>query len=570
MTRQIDPILVEVLHNRLMSVVDESFTALMKSAYSANIKERRDHSVALIDVAGRLIVQAKGAMPIHLGSMKGLMETLFAKVPVAAMKPGDIFCANDPFEAGGTHLPDLNMAMPVFAGGELVAFICNIAHHADFGGMAPGSMAGGMTEIYQEGLRVPLVRLFNGGTLVEDVYSMILTNTRVTQERRGDINAQVAACRLGARRLAEVFEEHGRSTIEPVFDEIIERTNRRMRSAIAALPDGIYEFADVMDDDGCGTKDIVIRVRVEIDGDRIAVDFAGSSPQVAGNINCTANATVSSVGYAIKALLDPEAPNNEGALSVIVWKAEPGTVVNATFPAAVANRAHTCQRVVDVMLGALGPAIPAAAVGGSNGANTTAIFSGIHPRSGKPYIYFETLGGGFGGRAKNDGKDGVQVHITNTSNLPVEAIEMEYPLLVDAYELIDDSGGAGKHRGGLGLRRVIRHIGGGDCTFSGCGERMVHEPWGIFGGGPGRRGRFVRVGADGTETVLPAKGVPVAFSAAEAIMIETPGAGGYGDPRNRDPSNIVADRRSGKFSADFIARHYDVESSPDDLAGGAA
>ena len=555
MSSEIDPILVEVLHNGLMSVVDEFFVALMKSAYSSNIKERRDHSVALVDITGRLIVQAKGAMPIHLGSMRGLMDTLLAKVPLSAMRSGDIFVANDPFEAGGTHLPDLNMAMPVFVGSELVAFICNIAHHADFGGMTPGSMSGGMTEIYQEGLRVPLVRLFDGGKLVEDIYNLIIINTRVTRERKGDINAQVAACRLGARRFGELFRQYGRALVEPVFDEIIARTDLRMRRAIAALPDGIYEFADVMDDDGCGTKDIAIRVRVEIAGDRISVDFAGSSPQVAGNINCTGNATASSVGYAIKALLDPDAPNNEGALGVIEWTAEEGSVVNATYPAAVANRAHTCQRVVDVMLGALGPAAPLAAVGASNGANTTAIFSGTNPRTRARYIYFETLGGGFGGRSTKDGKDGVQVHITNTSNLPVEAIEMEYPLLVEAYEFVEDSGGAGKHRGGLGLRRIIRPVDGA-CEFSGCGERMVHQPWGIFGGSPGGRGRFALIDAEGNETVLPAKGGVVSFGPAEAIKIETPGAGGYGPAAERDRADIEDDRRTGKFSAAFLSSHY--------------
>ena len=561
MSSEIDPILIEVLHNGLMSVVDESFVALMKSAYSLNIKERRDHSVALLDIAGRLIVQAKGTIPVHIGSMKGLMETLLENIPLNEMKPGDIFVANDPYEAGGTHLPDLNMAMPIFVDDELLAFVCNIAHHADFGGMTPGSMSGGMTEIYQEGLRVPLVRLFDGGVLVDDIYDLILLNTRVTRERKGDINAQVAACRLGARRFAEMITQYGRPVIEAVFEEIVSRTALRMRHAIAELPDGNYDFADVMDDDGCGAKDIAIQVKITIQGDRMAVDFAGSATQVTGNINCTGSATASSVGYAIKALLDPDAPNNEGALSVIEWSAEEGSIVNATYPAAVANRAHTCQRIIDVMIGALSRAVPRAAVAASNEANTTAIFSGPNPKTGGRYIYFETLGGGFGGRSTKDGKDGVQVHITNTSNLPVEAIEMEYPLLVEAYGFVEDSGGAGKHRGGLGLRRIIRPV-DGTCEFSGCGERMATQPWGLFGGSSGGRGSFSLMAADGSQSMLPAKGGVVSFGPSQAIKIETPGAGGYGLAAERSAADIESDYLTKKFSAEFLSEHYGYAPEP--------
>ena len=554
-TAALDPISIEIIQNALASVVDESFVALMKSAYSQNIKERRDHSTALVDTRGRLIVQAKESLPIHLGSIMGMMTSLLSQVTLESIQPGDIFIANDPFVAGGTHLPDLNMALPIFHDGKPIAFICNIAHHADFGGMSAGSMAGGMTEIYQEGLRVPLIKLFEAGKLQQGIYDLILLNTRVPEERRGDLFAQIASVRLGERRFQEVVERHGAQTLTLAFDEIVRRTQLRMRAAIRSLPDGVYTFTDIMDDDGCGTVDIPIAVEVRVTDDRIHVSFEGTSPQVTGNINCTATATLSAISYTLKALLDPDVPNNQGVLDVCEWSAPVGCLVNAEFPASVANRAHTAQRIIDALIGALAPALPARAVGAANGANTTAIFSGIDPSTGRRYIYFETLGGGFGGRVNKDGKDGVQVHITNTSNLPVEAIEMDYPLLVEAYGFVEDSGGAGRHRGGLELRRVIRPL-GHECVFSGSGERFRNAPWGVFGGEGGHTGRFVRVEADGSLTQLPNKPSGVHFDSSQRIMIETPGAGGYGEPATRTSEDIDTDRRSGKFSERSLKQNY--------------
>jgi N-methylhydantoinase B len=554
-TAALDPISIEIIQNALASVVDESFVALMKSAYSQNIKERRDHSTALVDTRGRLIVQAKESLPIHLGSIMGMMTSLLSQVTLESIQPGDIFIANDPFVAGGTHLPDLNMALPIFHDGKPIAFVCNIAHHADFGGMSAGSMAGGMTEIYQEGLRVPLIKLFEAGKLQQGIYDLILLNTRVPEERRGDLFAQIASVRLGERRFQEVVERHGAQTLTLAFDEIVRRTQLRMRAAIRSLPDGVYTFTDIMDDDGCGTVDIPIAVEVRVTDDRIHVSFEGTSPQVTGNINCTATATLSAISYTLKALLDPDVPNNQGVLDVCEWSAPVGCLVNAEFPASVANRAHTAQRIIDALIGALAPALPARAVGAANGANTTAIFSGIDPSTGLRYIYFETLGGGFGGRVNKDGKDGVQVHITNTSNLPVEAIEMDYPLLVEAYGFVEDSGGAGRHRGGLGLRRVIRPL-GHECVFSGSGERFRNAPWGVFGGEGGHTGRFVRVEADGSLTQLPNKPSGVHFDSSQRIMIETPGAGGYGEPATRTSEDIDTDRRSGKFSERSLKQNY--------------
>ncbi len=552
-----DPITLEILHNALRSVVDESFIALMKSAYSTNIKERHDHSTALMDRQGRLVAQAENSLPIHLSSMMGMMAVVVKQYAPGVLEEGDILVGNDPYASGGTQLPDVGLVMPVFIAGQHIGYVANIAHHADMGGMAPGSMAGGMTEIYQEGLRIPVIHLFRRGELVKDVFALLLLNQRVPDERRGDYFAQVAACRTGERRMQELAATYKPAVLEAAFDEIITRTEARLRSGFDAIPAGVYSFEDVMDDDGLEARDLAIKCRIEIAKGRIVLDFTGTAKQVPGNINCTLNATQAAVSYTLKALLDPDVPNNQGVLSAYEIIAEPGTIVNCVFPASTAARAHVCQRIVDVIIGALAPAIPKLAVGAANGANTTAVFTGTDPRNGRTYVYLETLGGGFGGRASKDGKDGVQVHITNTSNLPVEAIESEYPLIVDSYSLLQDSGGAGRYRGGLGLRRVIRAV-GHESVFSGHGERFRHAPWGIFGGEPGLRGRFVLDKPDGSQEELNPKPLGVKFSGAQRIVMDTPGAGGYGPAGERERELIARDRDSGKFTAAFLKSRYGV------------
>ncbi len=557
-----DPITLEILRNSLRSITDETYIALTKAAYSTNIKERRDHSTALTDVQGRLVVQAENSLPIHLASMLGMMEKLLAKYRVEGMADGDIFVANDPYVAGGTHLPDVNLAMPCFVNGEVLGFVCNIAHHADIGGMTPGSMAGGMSEIYQEGLRIPLVRLFAAGELVQDIFDLLLLNVRVPHERRGDYFAQVASCRLGARRIRELSLRYSPALLTRSFAAIMDRTEARLRDGIASIPDGRYEFSDLLDNDGMGTVDIPISVRIDVTGEHIAFDFTGTGPQMKGNFNLTFNATQSAVYYVLKAMLDPDLPNNHGLIRAVKISAPLGTLANAVHPAAVAGRANTSQRVVDVLIGALAQALPEQAVGAANGANVTAVFFGHDPRHDRPYVYLETLGGGFGGRFTKDGKDGVQVHITNTSNLPVEAIEAEYPLLVESYGLIEDSGGAGKYRGGMGIRRVVRPL-GHETVFSGMGERFVHHPWGIFGGQQGGTGRFAIQGPGHSVETLPDKPNHVPLGPDDAVVIETPGAGGYGPPSEREAEAVAADYRSGKFSAEYLARHYGFEPDGD-------
>ena len=553
---KLDPVTIEILSNGLQSLVDEAFIALMKSAYSTNIKERHDHSCAIVDRTGRLVAQAANSIPVHIASVLGQMQAIFKKFPLDEISEGDIFAANDPHEGGGTHLPDVSLAMPVFADGQLLGFVCNIAHHADIGGMSPGSMAGGMKDIYQEGLRIPVVKLFRKGKLDQDIFDILLLNVRVREERRGDYNAQFSALHLAARRLIEMINKYSSDLIKNVFDEIIDRTYERMLSAIALIPDGVYRFEDVMDDDGRDAVNVPINLTATIKGKSASFDFEGTSPQTPGNINIPLHGTKAAVCYVLKAMLDSDIPNNQGVLDAVEVVAPMGTMVSCIAPASVAARAHTSQRIIDVVIGALSSALPEAAVGAANGANTMAVFAGNDPETGQPYVYLETLGGGFGGRNDRDGKDGVQVHITNTSNLPIEAIEMEYPLRVDRYGFIPDSGGAGKYRGGLGLQRVVRPI-GHTCIFNGVGERFRNNPWGIFDGCAGKSGSFWLEEDHCLPVQLSHKSPDMPLKPIQALVVNTPGAGGYGDPKKRSKELIKVDKVSGKFSDKFLSKFYE-------------
>ena len=554
MSKNIDIISLEITWNNLKSIADESYITLMKSAFSTNIKERHDHSTAITNSNGKLIAQAENALPAHLASMGGLIQHVIDEYGENIFE-GDIFIANDPHVAGGTHLPDINMAMPIFSKNQLMGFVANIVHHADVGGAAVGSMSGGLNEIYKEGLRIPLVRLYNKGKIVNDVFRLLLLNMRLSDERKGDLNAQISACRLGVKRVKELISKHDEVYLNNTFEEILKRSKIRMQAAISKIPDGDYSFTDYMDDDGLNTKNIKISVTIKKKGKKILFDFSDTDEQVEGNFNLTFNATQSSVCYSLKALLDPDLPNNSGIFDAIEIKIPKGSLLNCLSPASVALRLNTCQRVVDVVLGAFIEILPKKITGAANGANTSAVFAGINPNNGQRYVYLETLGGGMGGRYSKDGKDGVQVHLTNTSNLPVEAIEMEYPLRVEEYSFVENSGGAGKYRGGLGIRRVIRPI-AHKCEFSGVGERFKHSPWGVFGGKPGKPGKFFIKHKNGKITKLSSKSSSIYTTEKDAIIMETPGAGGYGDPKKRSKENLLKDKISGKFSNSFIKKYY--------------
>ena len=366
---------IELLRNGLTSICDEMYVALMRSAYSTNIKERKDHSTAIFDIKGRVVVQGE-SLPLHLASMLGLVEVVLERVGTENLSPGDMFISNDPFVGRGSHLPDVALVAPVFHGEDLVFFVADIAHHADIGGMAPGSMAGGMTEVYQEGLRIPPIRLMRNNEIIEDVFDVILLNVRVPEERRGDYLAQIAANRLGERRLHELFQRWSVSQLEAGSDALVEAVARRMRAGITALPDGEYHFEDIMDDDGMGTENIPICVRIVIEGEEILFDFTGSGSQVKGNINVSYAGLQASVLFALKVLVDPEGPTNHGMLDPVRIEADTGSITNAVFPAATAARAQTCQRIIDAILGALSKAVPDRVIAASNGANGVSAFFG--------------------------------------------------------------------------------------------------------------------------------------------------------------------------------------------------
>ena len=529
-----DRITLEVVGSALLSIAEEMGTALIRASYSSNIKERWDCSTALFDRDGQVIAQAEH-IPMHLGSLLGVVREILRRYPEDRLRPGNVFAANDPYTGGGTHLPDITLASPVFADGELFGFVANIAHHADRTGER-------IRTIYDEGLRIPPIRLVEGGQVREDVMELILANFALPDQRRGDFRAQIAANRLGERRFLELARRYGPATVRAACDESLAYGERKIRAAIARIPPGVYQFTDYMDGDGIKAGPISIAVAIRVEGDRIHLDFTGSGPQCAGDINVVWLALLATVYYALKAILDPTIPANGGFYRAIQVTAPPGSLVNALPPAPVGWRTQTCQRIADVIFGALAPVLPDRVPAAGNGANTAWVFSGVDPRTGRYYVYLETLAGGAGATAHADGLDGVQVHITNTSNLPVECLEIEYPLLVEEYALVDESGGPGKFRGGRGLRRTIEVL-DHEAQFLGTLERAELPPWGLQGGGPGGCASLTLNPATQAAQTLSSKVWGYPLKAGDRVQVVTPGAGGWGLPTSE------GDRRSGDSAA---------------------
>lgn len=531
-----DRVTLEVIGAALLSIAEEMGTTLIKSSYSTNIKERQDCSTAIFDARGEVIAQAEH-IPMHLGSLLGVVQEILARYPASALAPGDVFISNDPYTGGGTHLPDINLISPVFADGMLFGFVANIAHHAD-------RSADRIRTIWDEGLRITPIRLAEAGRIREDVMELLLANFALPDQRRGDFRAQIAANRLGERRLAELIGRYGALTVRAACEASLAYGERKIRAAIASLPDGVWRYADAMDDDGVTPNPIPIVVTITKRGDALALDFSGSGPQCAGDINVVYFALLATVYYALKAVLDPTIPANGGFYRAITVTAPEGSIVNARPPAPVAWRTQTCQRIADVVLGALAQVVPERVPAAGNGANCAMVFSGTDPSTGKLYVYLETLAGGAGATETGDGLDAVQVHVTNTSNLPVEALESEYPLLVAEYALVEGSGGAGRHRGGLGLRRTIEVL-GHEARFLGTTERARLAPWGLCGGQPGGRARLVLDPGGPNERDLPPKVWGYPLKPGDRVSIETPGAGGYGPPEERALEQRQEDERDG-------------------------
>ena len=541
--KKFDPITLEIYRALYTSVAEEMGVALRRTAFSPNIKERRDYSCAVFDSSGRVIAQGDH-MPVHLGSMPMAVAAALREVEIG---PGDVVALNDPF-AGGTHLPDVTLVMGVFgktAGGRrqtagnrkrapaarilppasCLFFVANRAHHADIGGATPGSM-GLATDVYGEGVRIPPIHLARGGEICDDVMKLILANVRSNKERQADFEAQIGSLKTGAARLLEIVARRGAKEASHYAAHLISYSSRMMRHAINAIPDGSYQAADALDDDGIRESEIPIRVRITIRGDRALVDFSGSAPQVAGAINAVEAITVSAVSYCFRCLVGGDVPASAGLMQPIEVVAPKGTVVNANHPASVAGgNVETSQRIVDTVFKALAQAIPERIPAASQGTMNNLTIGGIDPRTGAEFSYYETVAGGMGARPSLDGMSATHTHMTNSLNTPAEALEYAYPLRVRRYRINKGSGGKGKHKGGDGSIREIEVLAAARMSL--LSDRRKRAPYGLHGGEDGKRGRAFIIRTDGSEEELTSKG-SWQMQAGDRVRIETPGGGGFG------------------------------------------
>ena len=532
-----DPIELEVFKNLYHSIAEEMGAVLRRTAFSPNIKERRDYSCAVFDRAGEVIAMGDH-MPVHLGSMP---MSVRAAIRACQMGPGDIVMLNDPFQ-GGTHLPDITLVTPVSSGyGRVGArqapppdfYVASRAHHADVGGAYAGSM-GLCREIYQEGLRIPPVKIMRAGKIERDILALLLNNVRTPQEREGDLGAQIAACHTGAVRLEEICVGYGVARAQRAASELLEYSEELMRAFLAHVPPGIYRAEDFLDNDGISERPIKIRVTVKVRHGRtksasqpmVAIDFTGTDPQVEGSVNAVEAITYSACFYVFRCLLADDVPAAAGLMRPIQVIAPPGTIVNARAPAAVAGgNVETSQRIVDVVLRALAQAIPDRIPAAAAGTMNNLTIGGIDPRTSEPFAYYETVAGGMGARPRKAGVSGVHTHMTNSLNTPAEALEYAYPLRVRQYSLRPGSGGAGKFQGGDGIIREIEVL--TDCEVTLLADRRTRGPWGLSGGADGAPGKTFITRHDGSIEPMPGK-FSTRLRKGERVRIETPGGGGWG------------------------------------------
>lgn len=522
----VDAVALSIFSAAVSAVAEEMGAALQRSSYSPNIKERLDFSCAVFDAAGQMVAQA-AHIPAHLGSMPDTVAIVRERC--APFAPGDVVIVNDPY-LGGNHLPDITMVTPVFLDdapeSQLVGFVANRAHHADVGGISPGSMPIA-TELYQEGIIIPPIKLWEAGQLNEAALALILRNVRTPEERRGDLMAQYAANITGVRRVRELVARYGLERYRALCTAVLEYGERLARAAIQQIPEGTYRFTDYLDDDGVSEEPVPIVVTVTVREGTLLVDFTGTAAERPGSVNTVETVTKSAVYYVLRCLMPEDAPMNHGVFRAVRIVAPPGTVVNARPQRAVAGgNVETSQRIVDVLFGALAQALPEVIPAASQGTMNNLTVGGIDPRTGTPFAYYETMGGGMGARPGLDGISGVHVHMSNTRNTPVEALEYAYPLRVVQYALRDGSGGAGAARGGDGLVREFEFLTDADVTL--LTERRRLAPWGLHGGEPGALGRNWYLPRDGAPTLLRGK-QRLTVRAGDRVRIETPGGGGWGE-----------------------------------------
>ena len=548
---EVDPISFEVIRNALVAATDEMVLALKRSAYSTNIKTRSDFSCAFFDAQLRSVAQGF-AQPVHLGSMVEQVPKAVLAYGPEKLAPGDVIVTNDPHPSG-VHLNDVSLISPVHWQGDLLGYVANLAHHVDVGGGAPASI-GAFREVFQEGVIIPPVKMVERGKIVDDIFRLVLAQIRSKHETAGDFRAQISANATGVRRVQALVERHGINAIRATMEEVLAYTERRTRAEIAALPHGIYEAEGSVDNDGYTDEPVRLAARVEIADDGVHFDTTGSDPQRRAPVNSTYAMTFSACAYALKCLVDPDLPVNDGFYRLVSVHAPEGTVTNCTWPAPVVGGWETQTRLVDVLFRALLPAFPERLPAGTKAMMCQAGFGSLDVEAGTYTCFYDTFAGGYGGRHASDGPDAVQTHGQNTENAPVEETELNYPVRIDELALVENSEGPGRFRGGLGLRKDYRfdlHT-----TFTILADRDRAGPWGVFGGQDGHVAEYMHI-RDGVETRLSSK-TTLDLVPGDVISVRTCGGGGYGAPEERDPERVLRDVLQGKVSAERARAIYKV------------
>ena len=539
----IDLVRFEVLRNALTAITEEMGATLRRAAYSTNIKTRGDFSCAFFDRELRTIAQAF-AQPSHLGSLAHIVPQAIRAYGPDQLEPGDGILVNDPY-LGGVHLNDITLISPVFTDGRIAGYLANIAHHVDVGGGAPGSISVS-AEIYQEGLVIPPVRFVKRGEIDRDLFAMIRSNFRGTREISGDFRAQTAANRLGMHRLQELVERHGAAELEGYQDELLRYTERRTAAEFARFPEGRFRAELLMDGDGVRDEPVRLVATVVVDRGHVVVDLTECDEQRPSPTNATYSQTCSAVVYVLKCLIDHDIPVNDGFYRLVDIRTRPGSVVCARHPAAVAAGWEIAMQLCDLLFKALAPALPDHVIAGTKGCVCNVAFGGVNPASGEYFTYYETIAGGYGASRATDGMDAVQAHFQNTENAPIEETEANYPVRIRRYELIEDSEGAGEHRGGLGVRRDYEFPGHAP-SFSILSDKARHAPWGLFGGGAARPAKYI-LNPDGEARELPSK-ITLRLAPGDVVSVQTPGGGGCGPPSARRDDAIALDVAMGKITA---------------------
>jgi N-methylhydantoinase B len=547
----LDPITFEVIRNALVAATDEMVLALRRSAYSTNIKTRSDFSCAFFDAQLRSVAQGF-AQPVHLGSMVEQVPKSVNEYGADKLGPGDMIITNEPFP-GGVHLNDISLIAPVHHEGRLLGYVVNLAHHVDVGGGAPASI-GAFKEVFQEGVIIPPVKVVEAGRLVPDVFKLVLAQIRSKRETGGDLRAQIAANNTGVRRLQALVDRFGAEPVAQTMDELLDYTERRTRAELAKLPRGTFEADATVDNDGYTDQPVYLKVSVTIADDGVTFDTTGSDPQRRAPVNSTYAQTYSACAYALKCLVDPDLPVNDGFYRLLNVHAPLGTVTNCSLPSPVVGGWETQTRLNDAIFKALSGPMPESVPAGTKAMMCHAGFGGVDPETGEYYCFLETFGGGYGGRIASDGPDAVQTHGQNTENAPIEETERGYPVRVECLELVENSEGPGKFRGGLGLRKD--YLFDRPTTFTVLADRDKAGPWGLFGGLAGRKAEYVLT-RDGEETRLGSK-TTVELQPGDVMSYRTCGGGGYGPPHERDPERVLRDVIEGKVSAERAREHYGV------------